>query len=188
MSEPNGPRFTIQPEDAKAIMVASGAAIRAISGIDAVIEDGDAAREDAASRPGFPSLPEPPAELLEARAVREATLDQARALKRDLAELLADAETSWLEATGPATPFVSVQPKLSTPAPRLLRGIEVQPLEVARYLVEWERWFGREITFHLRAATAAMRELMPLLETDDPPSAALHRALETFISRVHGPR
>jgi hypothetical protein len=82
--------------------------------------------------------------LLEARAVRAATLEQARALKRDLAYLLADAESVWLEDR-PAIPFVSVEPPTSEPAPKLLGGISVEPFDVMRYLATSEAWYGRQI-------------------------------------------
>lgn len=75
-------RYPIAPENAKSVMVAAGQFVQAVAAIDAVITDREAAYEDAATRPGFPPRPEPDEALLEARAVREATLDQARALRR----------------------------------------------------------------------------------------------------------
>lgn len=167
-------------------MVAAGACVKSIAAIDAVLDDGEAAREDAASRPGFPPLPEPSEELLTARAVREAALEQARALRRDLAELLADAEGVWF-ADKPGVPFVSVEPHGLPPAPRLLGGIELQPFDVVRFLVELEAWFARQIGFQLRTLSAAAHNLINLLDSTDPASAGLRQRLATFVERLHPP-
>lgn len=185
MSFDTARKFPVPPDDAKTVMVAAGALVQALTAIDAVIADGEAAREDAATGPGFPSLPEPDEALLEAGAIRAATLEQARALKRDLAYLLADAESVWLEDR-PAIPFVSVEPPTSEPAPRLLNGISVEPFDVVRYLVTLEAWYGRQIAHHLRAASAAARKLTQLLPNSDEESASLVAALYAFIRRVHG--
>ena len=179
-------RFAVPPDNAKAVMVAAGAAVKGISGIDAVLADQEAAREDAASRPGFPPLPEPNEELLTARAVREASLEQARALRRDLAELLADAESVWL-ADRPAIPFVSVETYDIPPAPRLLRGLVFEPFDVLRYTVELEAWFTRQGRVQLRAVSAAAQELVDLLDPTDQPSVELRGGLEAFLRRLRPP-
>jgi hypothetical protein len=179
-------RFAVRPESAKAVMVAAGAAVKGISGIDAVLVDREAAREDAESRPGYPPLPEPSEELLTARAVREAALEQARALRRDLADLLADAESVWL-ADRPAIPFVSVEPHDIPPAPRLLGGIELEPFDVLRYTVELEAWFARQLGSQLRAVSTAAQELVGLLDSADRPSAELRDRLEAFVRRLRRP-
>jgi hypothetical protein len=179
-------RFSVRRENAKAVMVAAGAAIKGISGIDVVLEDQESAREDAASRPGFPELAEPSEELLTARAVREASLEQARALRRDLAELLADAESGWLDGR-PAIPFVSIEPHAVPPAPRLLKQLTFEPIEVFRYMVELEAWFTRQLGIQLREVSTAARELIELLDPADRPSAQLRDGLESFVRRLHRP-
>lgn len=178
-------RYPVPPDDAKAVMVAAGALVQAPTAIEAVIADGEAARKDAATRPHFPRLPEPDEALLEARAIRAATLEQARALKRELADLLADAETVWLEDR-PAVPFVSVEPLTSEPAPRPLGGITVEPFDVMQYLLTLETWYARQVAHHLRTASAAACDLTQLLPTYDEKTATLVGALRTFIRRVHG--
>jgi hypothetical protein len=75
-------RYPVPPDEAEKVMVAAGAIVRALTAIDAVIADGEAAREDSAARERFPPRPAPEVALLEARAIRAATLDQARGVQR----------------------------------------------------------------------------------------------------------
>jgi hypothetical protein len=168
-------------------MRAAGAAVKGITGIDAILKDQEAAMQDATSRPGFPPLPEPSEELLTARAVREASLEQARALRRDLADLLADAEGVWL-SDKPAIPIVSVETHDIPPAPRLLGGIELEPFDVFRYLLELEKWFAQQLGVQMRAMSAAARELVDLLDPTDQPSVELRDGLRTLLRRLHGPQ
>jgi hypothetical protein len=166
-------------------MFAAARAVRALASLDATIEEAEAALDDAVTRPGFPSRPWPNDAIRDARALRAWRLEHAAALRRDLAELLADAEACFLEVSPGAIPIASVEAQIES-APRLLSGITLEPVEAARYLVELTSWYKREVARHLRSALAATDDLTACLDRSDPATAQLVDALASFSAEVRG--
>jgi hypothetical protein len=123
--------------------------------------------------------------MADARAMQTALLDQLGGLRRELGDLLADAEITFRRRAGDGFPGPRLDPDIP-PAPRVLRGIELQPLELGRVVLELERWFARNVANQLRAAAAAMTRLTGLLDETDPGSQALTSRMQIVIEKIRG--
>lgn len=168
-------------------MLAASTALRAFVAIEQTVASADAAAEDAATRPGFPERTFDSAEWRDARAKQTAVLDQAAALRRDLADLVVDSMSAYHEVHPDAIAPVSVE---SNPeeAPRLLLGLEVNSIEALRYTAELALWQSRRIAHYLREAAQAVSTVLDHLDGTDSVNAQLVVALEMFVAGISGSR
>ncbi len=111
--------------------MAGAKALRSFAAIELAAKEVEAAADDAATQEGFPPRPTELPEWRDARAKQTAVLDQASALRRDLADLVADAMAVFQELHPDALLPVDVETDREH-APRLLGGIEVNALESLR--------------------------------------------------------
>lgn len=175
------------PKDrVKQIMYAAAESIRGINGVEAMQQALDDATDHLYAHLGK-ERPVANDQLSDARAAQTALFDQVGALRRDLGELLASAEIAFRERAGDGFPGARLDPDIP-PAPRVLGGTELQPMEVRRVMFELERWFARGLADQLRATAKSLTRLVELLDGSDPASAAIIERIRTVIEKIRGSR
>lgn len=111
--------------------------------------------------------------------VRTALLDRLEALRRDLADLAADAESYMPKIPKGGSRDVVVD--RSSPPPD--SGLP-SPMALAQF----SRWYAQGAASHFRTAAQNARHLLRHLgKSDDEETEVLCDALQEFIRGVHGP-
>jgi hypothetical protein len=117
-----------------------------------------------------------PATHRDAQAVKAALSDQVRALRKDLADLAADAASVLPPPEGASTIVIPKElppPQLDLPTPLAL--------------AQFERWYVQGTAKHMRDAAQNAEQLVRhLRDSDDPDTMNLCSALEDFVRGVSG--
>ncbi len=167
-------------------MYATAESIRAFNGVEAMQQALDDATDHLYAHLGR-QRPAANDQLSDARAAQTALFDQVGALRRDLGEVLASAEIAFRERVGAGFPGPRLDPDIP-PAPRVLGGTNLRPIEVRRVMLELERWFARGLADELRTAAKSLTRLADLLDASDPASDALIDRMQTVIEKIRGGR
>lgn len=112
----------------------------------------------------------------EAEARKTALLDQVQALRRDVADLAADAAALLPPPEGPSAIVIPKElppPRLDLPAPLAL--------------AQFQRWYVQGTATHMRGAAQSADQLVRHLgDSDDPDTMNLCTALRDFVAAVKG--
>ena len=167
-------RFEVPADQAAATLAETGGALTALFALDAHMQHHLDWLADAAGAFGKgPDLDDESTK--DARAMANAQTERMRALRSDLAELAADAETH-LEGEAPAARIVERHEMVALPD-------TLGPRE----LVLVERSFSAGMARFVHEATMALRPLRSRLRTfDDEPSSLLADNVDAFLAAVHG--
>ena len=167
-------RFTIPPEQAAATLSECGGALTALFALDAHMAHHLKWLDEAAEAFGkAPHLDDE--ETKDARAVANAQTDRMRALRSDLAELAADAESRL--------------PAGETPIGDIVQDHELPFLPDTlgpKELVRVERSFSAGMARYVHTASTSLRPLRSRLESfGDEQSLVLAGHIDAFLASVH---
>ncbi|MEA2191221.1 MAG: hypothetical protein QOI73_1342 [Solirubrobacteraceae bacterium] len=167
-------RFDVPAGEAAATLSEAGGALTALFALDAHMQRHlDWLAEAAEAFGKGPDLDDESTK--DARAMANAQTERMRALRSDLAELAADAETQ-LEGEAPVAQIVEQHELVALPD-------TLGPRE----LVLVERSFSAGMARFVHEATMALRPLRSRLRTfGDEPSSLLADNVDAFLAAVHG--
>lgn len=170
-------RFDVSGERALSVAGCASVALSSLLALEQHEKEAELFLENLRSEIGAPG--EPGAESateLEIRASKTALFDQVQALRRDVADLAADAATLLPSPNGASTIVI---PK-DLPLPRL-------DLPTPLALAEFQRWYAQGAAIHTRdAARNADQLVRHLSDSDDPETMNLCAALKDFAQGVRG--
>jgi len=168
-------RFDIPADQAAETLAETSGALTALFALDAHMQHHLGWLADAAEAFGKgPDLDDEPTK--DARAVTNAQTDRMRALRTEIAELAADAETRL--APGEAAGDEIVQEPELMPLPDTLGPQELMVVE---------RSFSAGMGRYVHTATMSLRPLRDRLQTfGDEQSALLADNIDAFLAAVHG--
>lgn len=118
---------------------------------------------------------------LEARAKHTALVDQLHALRGTLADVLVDARLVAAEGLLAA----DVEPGPLEPAPRVLGGLVLQPLDLPNLLRQFERWYAQSSGACLRELKLSLAALRRFVAArDDQAFQQLVRDVDQVLLRM----
>jgi hypothetical protein len=178
MSEPYR-RYSFPPERALSIWGCAGAMLSSLHSLEQHEVAADRWLTDFKAQLGNMESDVPPEPPDDSQAIRTALLDQLGALRRDLADLTADADSYLPEVPAGGSRDIVIDRTVSPPDARGL------PPPLA--LMQFQRWYAQGTASHFRTASENARHLLRHLgHSSDSETVALCDALREFIRGVHG--
>ena len=168
-------RFQVPPEHALLTLADASGGLSSLFAFDAHMAHHLAWLNEAAEGLGYTTEADP--EMKDTRALANAQTEPIRALRTELAELAADAESQLPDGVVWATEIVATQPLAQMPD-------TLGPKE----LTYVEQSFRRGMTQHLLAASESLAALAERLRTfDDEECRSLAERIAAFVVSVRGP-